>query len=220
MGSDPPLVPPVFRGHIGRRIRYYRMQAEMTQKDLAGRAGVNQGFLSEIERGNRKPSPSSLKAIAVALEIAPAVLIGESLDHDTPQPLETRELPLFGTIPAGPPARGDEQMEMFPVLRHLWAPNRYVLRLTFNSMEPTLKPGDLVLVEYRPNVDPEHVQGRICACLVDQAATLKRISVERRRERLLVILRGDNPAVAPLVIDEATEFSIQGVVTHLVGRTL
>lgn len=205
---------------MGRRIRYYRLQAELTQKQLANRAGVNQGFLSEIERGHRKPSPSSLKAIAVALDLAPAVLIGESLEHDTPQPLETRELPLFGTIPAGPPSRSDEQLEMFPVLRHLWAPNRYVLRLTFDSMEPTLKPGDLVLVEYRPGVNPEHVQGRICACLVDQAPTLKRISVERRQDRRLVILRGDNPSLAPIVVDETTEFSIQGVVTHLVGRAL
>lgn len=205
---------------MGRRIRYYRLQAELTQKQLANRAGVNQGFLSEIERGHRKPSPSSLKAIAVALDLAPAVLIGDSLEHDTPQPLETRELPLFGTIPAGPPSRSDEQLEMFPVLRHLWAPNRYVLRLTFDSMEPTLKPGDLVLVEYRPGVNPEHVQGRICACLVDQAPTLKRISVERRQDRRLVILRGDNPSLAPIVVDETTEFSIQGVVTHLVGRAL
>lgn len=220
MACDPPLVPPVFRGHVGRRIRYYRLQAELTQKDLANRAGVNQGFLSEIERGHRKPSPSSLKAIAVALDIAPAVLIGDSLEHDSPQPLEARELPLFGTIPAGPPARSDEQLEMFPVLRHLWAPNRYVLRLTFDSMEPTLKPGDLVLVEYRPNVNAEHVQGRICACLVEQSPTLKRVSVERRQDQLLIILRGDNPSVSPTVIDETADFSIQGVITHLVSRPL
>jgi SOS-response transcriptional repressor LexA len=220
MDSESPLIPSVFRGHIGRRIRFYRTQAEMTQRELATRAGVNQGFLSEIERGNRKPSPSSIKAIAVALDIAPAVLIGDGADHDSPQPLETRELPLFGTIPAGPPAKSDEQMEMFPVLRHLWAPNRYVLRLTFDSMEPTLKPGDLVLVEYRSNVNPEHVQGRICACLVDQSPTLKRVWVERRQDHLLVILRGDNPSLSPIVVDDTVDFSIQGVVTYLVGRPL
>ncbi|HOA74080.1 MAG TPA: helix-turn-helix domain-containing protein [Phycisphaerae bacterium] len=220
MSSDSPLVPPVFRGHIGRRIRYYRMQAELTQKELARRAGVNQGFLSEIERGYRKPSPSSLRALAVALDIAPAVLIGESLEHDAPQPLEMRGLPLFGTIPAGPPSRSDEQQELFPVLRHLWAPNRYVLRLTFDSMEPTLKPGDLVLVEYRPGVNPEHVQGRICACLIDQNPTLKRVWVERRQDHTLVILRGDNPSISPIVVDESTNFAIQGIITHLVSRAL
>jgi len=211
---------PVFRGHIGRRIRYYRQKLGLNQTQLAKRANVNQGFLSEIERGKRRPSPASLHAIAVALDLAPAVLIGDGLEHDTPQPLDTRDVPLFGAIPAGPPAETQEQLEIFPVLRHLWSPERYVLRLTFDSMEPTLKPGDLVLVEYRPDVDPEHVQGRICACLVDGMPTLKRVSVEQQRQRRIVILRGDNPAVPPLVVDESRDFVIQGIVTNLVARAL
>lgn len=211
---------PVFRGHIGQRIRYYRLRLGLNQTQLARRANVNQGFLSEIERGRRRPSPSSLRAIAVALEVAPAVLIGDGLEHDTPQPLDTRDLPLFGAIPAGPPAETQEQLEMFPVLRHLWARDRYILRLTFDSMEPTLKPGDLVLVEYRPDVDPEHVQGHICACLVDGTPTLKRVSVERQRGSRVVILRGDNPNVPPILVDESHDFVIQGIVTHLVSRAL
>ncbi len=216
-----PYVPPsAFRGHIGERIRYYRRQAGLTQTALAQRAELNQGFLSEIERGKRKPSPSSIKALAVALEVPPAVLIGEGPEHDTPQPLDTRDLPLFGSIPAGPPTETQEQMELFPVLRHLWAPNRYCLRLSFDSMEPTLKPGDLVLVEYRPGVNPEHVQGKICACLIDGLPTLKRIFVEQQGQSARVILRGDNPAIPPMVIDQERDFAIQGIVTHLVSRGL
>jgi len=209
-----------FRGHIGQRIKYYRQKLGLNQTALARRARVNQGFLSEIERGRRRPSPSSLKTIALALDVPPAVLIGPGPEHDAPQPLDTRELPLLGSIPAGPPTASQEQMEMFPVLRHLWSPNCYCLRLSFDSMEPTLKPGDLVLVEYRPGVNPEHVQGRICACLVDGSPALKRVSVERRVGSSLIILRGDNPDVPPLLIDETHDFSIQGVVTHLVSRTL
>ena len=212
--------PPAFKGHIGQRIRYYRRLRELKQIELAHKANVNQGYLSEIERGRRRPSPTSLKALAVALDVPPAVLIGESQEHDSPQPLETRDLPLFGTIPAGPPTDTQEQLEMFPVLRHLWAPDRYCLRLGFDSMEPTLKPGDLVLVQYRPNVNPAHVQGRICACLVDGQPTLKRVSVERRGDAPLVILRGDNPDTPPILIDDTRDFSIQGVVTQLVSREL
>ena len=211
---------PAFHGHIGQRIKFFRQRMGLKQTELAQRAKVNQGFLSEIERGRRRPSPSALKALAVALDVPPAVLIGEGPEHDSPQPLETRELPLFGSIPAGPPTDSQEQMEMFPVLRHLWARDRYCLRLSFDSMEPTLKPGDLVLVQYRPGVNPEHVQGRICACLVDGQPTLKRVSVERRAESVLVILRGDNPEVAPIAIDETRDFSIQGVVTQLIAREL
>lgn len=157
----------------------------------------------------------------MALEVPPAVLIGEGPDHDTPQPLVTRDLPLFENMPAGPPRQAAEsQLEMFPVLRHLWAEDRYCLKLSFDSMEPTLKPGDIVLVQYRPGVDPRHVQGRICACLLDETPLLKRVYVERRESALLIVLRGDNPEMAPVLVDERRRFSVQGVVTHLVSRSL
>jgi SOS-response transcriptional repressor LexA len=204
----------------GRRIRRLRMQQEMTQIQLAERAGVNQGFLSSIESGRRAARPSTLRALAVALGVPEAVLLGEGEGHDAPQRLETRELPIFGAIPNGPPSATQEQIEMFPVLRHLWRPDRYCLRCEFDSMEPTLKRGDIILVDYRPGVNPEFVQGRICACLVDGQPTLKRVSVEKHPRRTLVILRGDNPATPPSLIDDTRDFSIQGVAVCLVSREL
>jgi SOS-response transcriptional repressor LexA len=109
---------------------------------------------------------------------------------------------------------------MFPVLRHQWAADYYCLRLSLDSMEPTLKPGDIVLVQYRPDVEPEHVQGRICACLIDGLPTLKRVSVEWRDGDRIILLRGDNPRMAPMLIDGSRDFGIQGIVIRLVCREL
>jgi len=205
---------------LGSRIRALRRQQGLTQTQLAANAGVNQGYLSSIEKADRVPRPSTLRAIAVALGVPEGVLLGEGEGHDAPQALDTRELPLFGTIPNGPPGQSQEQLEMFPVLRHLWHRDRYCLRCEFDSMEPTLKRGDIILVDYRPGVDPEFVQGRICACLVDGQPTLKRVTVERQDSRRLYILRGDNPRIPPMIIDDTMEFSIQGVAVCLVSREL
>lgn len=207
-------------GELGVRLRRARRHLGLTQAQLARRAGINQGYLSELERGLRSPSRATLRALAMATAMPEGVLVGEGRDHDAPQVLDTRELPLLGSIPAGAPSESQEQLEMFPVLRHLWAEDRYCLKLSYDSMEPTLKPGDIILVHYRPGVDPEHVQGRICACLVDGEPTLKRVSVEFRDGRRLIILRGDNPMVSPSVIDDTCDFSIQGVVISLVSREL
>jgi len=205
---------------VGRRLRRLRQARGLTQADLARRANVNQGYISAIERDLAKPRRRTLDALAIALDKPQGVLLGGGVDHDTPQPLETRELPLFGSIPAGPPAQTQEQLEMFPVLRHQWAADHYCLRLSYDSMEPTLKPGDIVLVHYRPGVEPEHVQGRVCACLVDGQPTLKRVSVEWRGGNRVVILRGDNPRIPPMLIDDDCELSIQGIVVRLVSREL
>ena len=213
-----PLYPPA--RSLGDRIAALRRQQELTQTQLAAKANVNQGYLSSIERGDRVPRPGTIRAVAVALGVPEAVLLGEGEGHDAPQALETRELPLFGAIPNGPPAESQEQLEMFPVLRHLWHPDRYCLRCEFDSMEPTLKRGDIILVDYRAGVDPEFVQGRICACLVDGRPTLKRVSVERKGEGRLFILRGDNPNVPPRIVDETSEFTVQGVAVCLVSREL
>jgi transcriptional regulator with XRE-family HTH domain len=205
---------------VGARIRGLRVQQGITQCGLAARANINQGYLSSIERGERIPGRDALRTIAIALGVPESVLLGEGDGHDAPQRLDTRGLPLFGTIPNGPPADSQEQLEMFPVLRHLWRPDRYCLRCEFDSMEPTLKRGDIILVDYRPGVDPEFVQGKICACLVEGRSTLKRVSVEQQGRGRLIILRGDNPSAPPMVIDESREFDIQGVAVCLVSREL
>lgn len=220
MAARDSLVEQRRRETAGQRIRRRRKELGLTQQQLATAAGVNQGYLSQIERDRVDARPRTLHALAVALDTPQAVLIGGRNDHDNPQPLETRELPLLGSIPAGAPAQSQEQLEMFPVLRHQWSPDHYCLRLSYDSMEPTLKPGDIVLVHYRPGVEPELVQGRICACLVDGEPTLKRVSVERRGHRRSVILRGDNPRAAPMLIDASCDFSIQGIVLRLVCRDL
>jgi len=205
---------------LAGRVRFYRDKSGLTQVELSRAANINQGYLSSIEKGERTPRVGTVRALAAALGVPEAVLLGEGDTHDAPQPLETRELPLFGTIPNGPPGESQEQLEMFPVLRHLWHRQRYVLRCEFDSMEPTLKRGDLVLVEYRAEVNPEWVQGKICACLVEGRPTLKRVSVEQREGAKLVILRGDNPANPVQVVGEGSEFSIQGVAVCLVSREL
>jgi len=205
---------------LGQRIRRRRKHLRLSQMELSRQAAINQGYLSEIERNRRQASRHVLEALAAALDLPLAVLIGGGAEHDTPQPYEGSRLPLFGSIPAGPPAESQEQLEVLPVLRHLWAPDRYCLRLAQDSMEPTLKPGDIILVQYRPDVDAEHVQGKICACLIDGHPTLKRISVGTQEGRRIIILRGDNPTAPPILVDETTDFAIQGVAITLVSREL
>lgn len=59
---------------IGSFIRSQRMGAEVSLRQLAERAGVSNPYLSQIERGLRKPSADVLAQIAKGLRVSAEVL--------------------------------------------------------------------------------------------------------------------------------------------------
>lgn len=52
-----------------RRIRSLRKQKEVSQEELALRAGINTVYYGQIERGQKCPTVDTLYKIAIALEI-------------------------------------------------------------------------------------------------------------------------------------------------------
>ena len=59
---------------LGGYIRHQRESARLSLRHLAKLAGVSNPYLSQIERGLRKPSAEILQAIAKALEISSETL--------------------------------------------------------------------------------------------------------------------------------------------------
>ncbi len=59
---------------VGEYIRNQRTNARLSLKKVSGLAGVSIPYLSQIERGLRKPSADILQAIAKALRISAETL--------------------------------------------------------------------------------------------------------------------------------------------------
>ncbi|GAC81065.1 MULTISPECIES: helix-turn-helix domain-containing protein [Gordonia] len=59
---------------IGAFIRTQRLSAQVSLRQLAERAGVSNPYLSQIERGLRKPSADVLAQIAKGLRVSAEVL--------------------------------------------------------------------------------------------------------------------------------------------------
>lgn len=59
---------------IGAFIRAQRLSAQVSLRQLADRAGVSNPYLSQIERGLRKPSADVLAQIAKGLRVSAEVL--------------------------------------------------------------------------------------------------------------------------------------------------
>ena len=60
--------------HVGDFIREQRQRANLSLRRLAQRADVSNPYLSQIERGIRKPSAEILKRLSRALEISAETL--------------------------------------------------------------------------------------------------------------------------------------------------
>ena len=58
---------------FGAAIKKWRGRLRLTQAELAGRAGLDPAYISEIERGERHLSLESFNKLALALEISPAI---------------------------------------------------------------------------------------------------------------------------------------------------
>ncbi len=59
---------------LGEFIREQRRQAQLSLRKLSEQAGISNPYLSQIERGLRKPSAEILQAIAKALRISAETL--------------------------------------------------------------------------------------------------------------------------------------------------
>ena len=104
---------------IGARVRIWRRRRKLTQAEVAGLAGLSQVYVSQIERGDRSPDRrSTLVALAGALDVSVADLLGQTTDPTDPMRIKASEavagirLALV-QLEAGAfdaPTRGPEQM--------------------------------------------------------------------------------------------------------------
>lgn len=71
-----------FKAEVGRRLRALRMWEDLSQEQLATRAGLTRGFISGVERGAQHLDAWRLRLLARALGVPSGMLLGEA-----PEPL-------------------------------------------------------------------------------------------------------------------------------------
>ncbi len=72
--SQVPDIGPIF----GAVLRRHRSALNVSQEELAFRAGVDRTFISRLERGIRQPTITTLIGLGVALGISAADLVRET----------------------------------------------------------------------------------------------------------------------------------------------
>jgi transcriptional regulator with XRE-family HTH domain len=84
-------------GSLGDYLRDQRRQAELTLRQLAEQTGVSNPYLSQIERGLRRPSAEVLQQIAKALRISAETLyVRAGILDPSPNGVESVEIAIVG----------------------------------------------------------------------------------------------------------------------------
>lgn len=66
------------RHALGKNIRTLRLEAGLSQEELAASVGVDQAYISRLEAGEKNPTILTLWHFAEALDTTPSIL----LKHD------------------------------------------------------------------------------------------------------------------------------------------
>lgn len=141
---------------VGERIQQARksLGTHMRVTDLARTLGVSHQRVSNWEKGRNYPEMAMIDSLARALKVYPAWLLeGEGPMRDASvadQPLKgprVRMIPIYGTLPAGPPAANDSQIiDYLPVAGIDGHPHAYGARVSGASMKDYLQPDDWAIL--------------------------------------------------------------------------
>jgi transcriptional regulator with XRE-family HTH domain len=82
---------------VGPAFRSLRERAEISQEELAFRAGLDRTYVSGIERGRRNPSLKSMQRLAAELDVSldQVFVLARKLaekEPDKPKPKRTRSV--------------------------------------------------------------------------------------------------------------------------------
>lgn len=178
----------VKRMDVGKRIAEKMKEQGISQNRLSKLAQISQSGLSSIISGQVSPKENTLQAIAKALGCTVSELIGEIAPNIVR--MIPHAIPVIGDIACGEPILAEQNIEGYADLPE-GVHADFALRCKGDSMVPTFRDGDLVLIRKQPEVE----NGQIAAISINGEATLKHVYM---RESGLMLV-ADNPSYEPIL---------------------
>jgi repressor LexA len=127
-----------------------------------------------------------------------------------------QQIPVVGTVTAGPPLEAVENIEGAIPVPEEWAKGSglFIVRVDREgmSMVPTILPQDYLLVQQGDFGD----DGTIVLAMIEGEMTVKRIY----RDAKGILLKSDNPTMDPIRVDGRKNFRVLGKIVGIAYRKL
>ena len=175
---------------ISDNIKYFRKRKGYSQEQLARKLNIKQASISNWESGKTTPETKNIVELANVLGVTTEALFSEEPRRELDSiRINRASVPIMGNIVCGQRITPDTTPEGYTDTPEGIRAD-FALRCKGDSMEPTLKDGDLVLIRQQPEVE----NGQIAAVNIGGETTLKH--VYRQDGGLLLV--ADNPAYTPI----------------------
>ena len=185
---------------FGDKLKKARQQANLSQKDMAEKLGINARTYGSYERDERDVSTAVLLNICNVLHISSDELLDtdaaratDIFNYDNLRPVRLKRFPMLGEIACGEPIWADEDRESY-VMADMDIHADFCLRAKGDSMiGARINDGDIVFIRQTETV----ANGEIAAVIIDNEATLKRVYYSPEKSKR--VLNPENPRYEPLV---------------------
>lgn len=157
----------------GQRITKLRKERDLQQKEVAEAIGMNRIVLNRIELGKRPLRDDEAVALADFFHVTTDYLLKGKVPDQNSSGRGVR-IPVLGRVVAGIPLDAIEEIIDYEEIPKSTAATGefFALQVKGDSMLPTLKDGDVVIVKKQPTVD----SGDIAIILVNgNEATVKEV---------------------------------------------
>lgn len=190
---------------IRNRIFQKKSELNLSYQDMSEKTGLSKSTLQRYITGDiRNLGLDKLEILAKALDVTPSYLMGWEDENKDPilenipgiiTPVQMKRIPILGTIACGDPIFAQENYDGYFMIDKNLPEADFILRAKGDSMiEAHIFDGDLVFLRKTSDVD----DGQIAAVLIDDEATLKRVS----RDKDTVILQPCNKNYKPIIVQE------------------
>lgn len=190
---------------IRNRIFQKKSELNLSYQDMSEKTGLSKSTLQRYITGDiRNLGLDKLEILAKALDVTPSYLMGWEDENKDPilenipgiiTPVQMKRIPILGTIACGDPIFAQENYDGYFMIDKNLPEADFILKAKGDSMiEAHIFDGDLVFLRKASDVD----DGQIAAVLIDDEATLKRVS----RDKDTVILQPCNKDYKPIIVQE------------------
>ena len=172
----------------------------ISQRELAKLIQLSPSTVAMYELGQRSPDKDTVVKLADLFSCTTDYLLGRDTPTLLPESFTLEEdipVPILGSAPCGPSSTVIQEILGYIYIDKQTAEQgeHFALYAKGDSMEPTITPGDIVLIRKQPAVD----NGQVAVVLLDkEEACIKRVFCNEGN----CVLQSDNQKYQPKIVKQ------------------